>query len=109
MSYEYSEDNLVEETAHDLFYNKLGWDIAIAYNNETFGVHSTYGRKNKKQVVLEKTFLEKLKEFNPGLPDQAYNNALEQILFDSTTKSIIDLKRKVQPYQGWNTCKLYRF
>ncbi len=94
MSYEYSEDNLVEETAHDLFYNKLGWDIAIAYNNETFGVHSTYGRKNKKQVVLEKTFLEKLKEFNPGLPDQAYNNALEQILFDSTTKSIIDLNRE---------------
>lgn len=94
MSYEYSEDNLVEETAIDLFYNELDWDVSIAFNKETFGEFSTYGRKNKKQVVLEKTFLEKLKEFNPGLPDSAYNSALEQILFDSSSKLTIDLNKE---------------
>jgi type I restriction enzyme R subunit len=34
MTYEYSEDNLIEQTAIDLFFNKLGWDILLAYNKE---------------------------------------------------------------------------
>jgi type I restriction enzyme R subunit len=26
MTWEYSEDNLIEQTAIDLFFNQLGWD-----------------------------------------------------------------------------------
>lgn len=94
MSYEYSEDFLVEETAEDLFFNKLNWNVSFAFNRETFGEFSTYGRKSKKQVVLEKTVLEKLREFNPGLPDAAYQSALEQLLMDSASKSLIDINRE---------------
>ena len=37
MTWEYSEDNLIEQTAIDLFFNQLGWDTLLAYNKESFG------------------------------------------------------------------------
>jgi len=33
MSYEYSDDNLIEQTAIDLSFNRLGCDTLLAYNN----------------------------------------------------------------------------
>lgn len=90
MSYEYSEDNLIEQ-AMKLFYEQLGWDTAIAYNNETFGKDSTLGRLSKKEVVLEKIFLEKLRMFNPGLPDKAYTDAYEKLLEETSLKSLSDI------------------
>jgi type I restriction enzyme R subunit len=48
MSWEFSEDYLIEKTAIDLFFNRLGWDTALAYNKETFGEGSMLGRLNKK-------------------------------------------------------------
>ena len=50
MSWEFSEDYLIEKTAIDLFFNRLGWDTALAYNKETFGEGSMLGRLNKKEV-----------------------------------------------------------
>ena len=70
--FEYSEDNLIEQTAIDLSFHQLGWDTLLAYNKESFGEGSSLGRLNKKEVVLKKTFLEKIKEFNPDLPQKAY-------------------------------------
>ena len=90
MTWEYSEDNLIEHTAIDLFHNQLGWVTAIAYNKETFGDGSTLGRLNKKEVVLKRIFLEKLNEFNPGLPEQAYNQAYEKLTEESITKSLAE-------------------
>jgi len=37
MTWDYSEDNLVEQTAIELFLNRLGWDTLVAYNKESFG------------------------------------------------------------------------
>jgi type I restriction enzyme R subunit len=91
MSYEYSEDNLIEQTAIDLFHNQLGWDTAVAYNKETFGEGSTLGRLNKKEVVLKRIFFEKIKLINPGLPQKAYEEAYEKLIEESTTKSLADI------------------
>jgi len=91
MSYEYSEDNLIEKTAIDLFFNKLGWDTLLAYNKESFGEGSTLGRLNKKEVVLKKIFFEKIKLFNPGLPQKAYDEAYEQLTEESSSKSIAEI------------------
>lgn len=71
MSWEYSEDNLVEQTAIDLFHNRLGWHTSVAYNKETFGEGSSLGRGSKKEIILKRNFLQKLKEFNPNLPEHA--------------------------------------
>lgn len=91
MTWEYSEDNLIEQTAIDLFFNRLGWDTLLAYNKESFGEGSTLGRLNKKEVVLKELFLEKLKEFNPYLPEQAYSIAYEKITEESITKSLAEI------------------
>lgn len=91
MTWEYSEDNLIEQTAIDLFFNQLGWDIVIAFNKETYGEGSTLGRLNKKEVVLKKIFFERLKYLNPDLPEQAYNQAYEKLIEESITKSLAEI------------------
>jgi len=91
MSYEYSEDNLIEQTAIELFHNRLGWDTALAYNKETFGDTGTLGRLDKKEVILKRYFFEKLKQFNPSLPDQAYAQAYEKLLGESSTRSLAEI------------------
>ncbi|MCH8486483.1 MAG: type I restriction endonuclease subunit R [Candidatus Cyclonatronum sp.] len=91
MTWEYSEDNLIEQTAIDLFFNQLGWDTLLAYNKEGFGEGSSLGRLNKKEVVLKKIFFEKIKAFNPHLPEQAYNQAYEKLIEESITKSLAEI------------------
>ncbi len=91
MTREYSEDRLIEQTAIDLFFNQLGWDTLLAYNKETFGEDGTLGRLNKKEVVLKKIVLAKLKQFNPGLPDVAYKQAYEKLTEESSTKSLAEI------------------
>lgn len=91
MTWEYSEDNLIEQTAIDLFFHQLGWDTLLAYNKEGFGDGSTLGRLNKKEVVLKKIFFEKIREFNPGLPQKAYQEAYEKLMEESITKSLAEI------------------
>jgi type I restriction enzyme, R subunit len=91
MSWEYSEDNLIEQTAIDLFFNQLGWDTLLAYNKEGFGEGSTLGRLHKKEVVLKKIFFENLKKLNPNLPEQAYILAYEKLTEESFTKSLSEI------------------
>ncbi len=91
MASEYSEDNLIEQTAIDLFFHRLGWDTLLAYNKESFGEGSTLGRLNKKEVVLKTIFLEKLKALNPGLPQKAYDEAYLKLTEESITKSLAEI------------------
>jgi len=90
MTWDYSEDKLIEQTAIDLFYNQLGWDTALAYNKETYGEDSTLGRLNRKEVVLKRIFLEKIKEYNPELPPKAYEEAYRKLTEESSTKSLAE-------------------
>lgn len=75
MSYEYSEDYLIEQTAIELFHDRLGWDMAMAYNKEIFGENANLVRVSVKDVILARIFIEKLKDFNPGLPQSVYKSA----------------------------------
>ena len=91
MTWEYSEDNLIEQTAIDLFFHRLGWDTLLAYNKEGFGEGSTLGRLDKREVVLKRVLLEKLRLFNPGLPDKAYQDAVEKLTEESSVKSLSEM------------------
>jgi type I restriction enzyme R subunit len=87
MTWEYSEDNLIEQTAIDLFFDELGWDTLLAYNKESYGEGSTLGRLSHKEIILKRKFFEKLEEFNPGLPEKAYTEAYRKLTEDSITKT----------------------
>lgn len=91
MPHEYSEDHLIEKTAIDLFFHRLDWKPLFAYNTEGFGEGSTLGRLNKKEVVLKRIFLEKIREFNPGLPEKAYLEAYEKLIDESSAKSLSEI------------------
>lgn len=91
MSYEYSEDKLIEQTAADLLCNELGWEVLLAFNEETFGEDGTLGRMSKKDVVLQRIIMEKLAEFNPGLPQKAYQEAFKKLTEESSIKSLAEM------------------
>lgn len=93
-SYEYSEDNLIEQTAISLFQDQLQWETMLAYNAETFGESGTLGRANKKDVLLKKHFMQKLKEFNPGLPQKAYEEAFNKFTEASSSKSLAEINQE---------------
>ena len=46
MSYDYSENILVQESAGNLLQNELGWDVKFAYNTEVLGKNGTFGRES---------------------------------------------------------------
>ena len=91
MAFEYSEDNLIEQTAIDLFLNELGWDTLLAFNKESFGEGSSLGRLDKKEVVLKRIFLEKIRAFNPNLPERAYQEAYDKLTAESISKSLAEI------------------
>ena len=67
MSYEYSENILVQESAGKLLQDELGWEVKFAYNTEVLGTEGTFGRKSYQEILLSRYFRLKLKEFNPWI------------------------------------------
>ncbi|MBP1840524.1 type I restriction endonuclease subunit R [Formosa algae] len=78
MSYEYSEDGLVEAATKDVL-EELGWTVVTAWKNESFGEDGLLGRENKSEVVLTRYLLKALEHLNPNLPQLAYDQAIALI------------------------------
>lgn len=87
MSYEYSEDQLIELATEDVL-KELGWQVVTAWQNESFGIEGLLGRDNKTEVVLEHHLLAALKRYNPNLPDLAYKRAIEKIIQKESGKNL---------------------
>lgn len=89
----YTEDTLVQQTTAEYLEQKLGWQSIYAYNNEDFGPNSLLGRASDREVVLTRPLRRKLKELNPGLPDEAYDEAVRQMVATSAMQSLIATNR----------------
>ncbi len=94
MSAEYSEDRLQDTTAA-YFKHALKWRSLFAYNTETFGPDGSLGRKDTSEVVLTRTLDEKLRALNPGLPDAAYEQAVDQLTMTSASRSLLQNNREL--------------
>lgn len=88
MSYEYSEDQLIEQATEDVL-KELGWTVITAWQNETFGENGLLGRDNKTEVILEHYLSKALRKYNPELPELAYTRAVEKIVQREAGKTII--------------------
>lgn len=93
MSYEYSEDNLIENATQDVLL-ELGWEVKTAWTKETFGAGGLLGRENKSEVILTRYLLAALQKLNPGLPALAYQQAIEQIAQKSADKTLIQINKE---------------
>jgi len=97
-----TEDTLVQQTTTDYLHDKLGWDVVYAYNNETFGVYGTLGRKNDNEVVLTRYLKAALVKFNKDLPQQAYDDASPPDRgISSNAVSPADQPGQIRIAQGW--------
>jgi len=75
-------------------HNQLNWDSVYAYNTETFGPDGTLGRSSDREVVLTRYLRQKLAEFNPGLPAEAYHEAMRQIVEYSAALTMLATNRE---------------
>lgn len=90
---DYSEDRLVEQPSIALF-REMGWETVDAYE-ETFGASGTLGRDTAQEVVLVPRLLAALRRLNPGIPDEALRQAVEQLTRDRRILSAENANREV--------------
>src|SRR5689334_17403639 len=93
MSY-LTEDTLVQQTTAEYMHVHLGWDVVYAYNLETLGPEGMLGRTSEREVVLTRYLRAKLIELNPGLPEEAYNFAVREIVEYSATQTPLATNRE---------------
>lgn len=94
MSDQYTEDTLVQQTTADYLRDELGWESVFAFDTETFGLGSLLGRESRREVVLVRYLDAKLRAFNPGLPDEAYAEAIRRISETSVTQSMLAINQE---------------
>lgn len=79
MSYDYSENVLVQNSAGNLLHDELGWDVQYAYNTEVLGENGTFGRKSYREILLKRYFCEALKRFNPWIDNKQIAEAVQKM------------------------------
>ncbi|MFZ2170678.1 MAG: type I restriction endonuclease subunit R [Methylococcaceae bacterium] len=84
----YNEDTLVQTITADYLLNELNWDESIYAMDEVFGREGTLGRRHDGEVVLTRYLGEKLMQLNPGLPQEAYQDAL-RIITEVSSSSVL--------------------
>ena len=93
MSYEYSEDGLVEAATQEVL-ETLGWKVVSAWKKETFGESGLLGRENKGETILARHLRSALVKFNPNLPDVAYDHAVRQITERPADKTLAHINKE---------------
>lgn len=94
MSYDYSENILVQESAGNLLRDELGWDVQFAYNKEVLGKNGTFGRENYKDILLVRYFREALKKLNPWINDNQILEAQKVLENRLSTSSLLQVNEE---------------
>jgi type I restriction enzyme R subunit len=89
----YTEDQLVEQPAIGLFAD-LGWETVSAME-ETFGSGGSLGRETKGEAVLVNRLRAALSRFNPTLPHEAINTAIDELTRDRSAMSLEAANREI--------------
>jgi len=98
MSYDYSENILVQESAGHLLEEELGWRVELAYNTEILGDNGSFGRKSYKDILLLRYFTEALKRFNPWMTPVLAEDALKTFERQLSTSSLMQINEEKYDY-----------
>ncbi len=90
----YSEDDFVQAKMADFLHDELGWETAFAFDDEVLGVDGTFGRVNQKEVILTRYLNQALRRLNPGLPDEVYRDAVDQLSRFNTAQTLVQTNRE---------------
>ena len=89
MSYDYSENILVQESAGHLLEQELGWEVAYAYNTEQLGKDGTFGRTSYREILLTRYFRQALQQLNPWLTPAQLEEAQKKMERRLSTASLM--------------------
>lgn len=91
MSWEYSENILVQNSAGDLLHNDLGWDVVFAYNKEVLGDSGTLGRRTYNEVILTRYLREALFNLNDWLTDSLCEAAIKTLQAFTSADTLLQI------------------
>ena len=94
MSYDYSENILVQKSAGDLLRDELGWDVQFAYNTEVLGKNGTFGRTSYHEILLTRYFHNALRRFNPWMTDSQLSEAQKTLESRLSTASLLQVNEE---------------
>ncbi len=94
MSYDYSENILVQESAGNLLRDELNWDVQFAYNTETLGKDGTFGRESYRQILLTRYFCEALSKLNPWITEDQISEAEKKFEHRLSTASLLQVNEE---------------
>ena len=94
MSYDYSENILVQEAAGNLLRDELGWDVVYAYNKEVLGENGTLGRTNYKEILLKRDLRAALQKFNPWITPAQISEAIGTLEQRLSTASLLQVNEE---------------
>ena len=94
MSYDYSENVLVQDSAAALLHDELGWEVVYAYNQEVLGENGTLGRKTYREIILWRYFQQALKRLNPWISDTQLEEACKALSFHLSSSSLLQINEE---------------
>eukprot|EP00831_Metopus_contortus_P010104 TRINITY_DN13923_c0_g1_i2.p2 TRINITY_DN13923_c0_g1~~TRINITY_DN13923_c0_g1_i2.p2 ORF type:complete len:209 (-),score=25.51 TRINITY_DN13923_c0_g1_i2:51-677(-) len=94
MSWEYSENILVQNSAGNLLQNELDWDVQFAYNAEVLGEDGTFGRKSYKEIVLTRYLRRALLDNNDWSSDEHCDTAVKTLIAHTSTNTLMQTNRE---------------
>jgi len=93
MSWEYSENILVQNSAGNLLQDVLGWDVVFAYNKEILGDNGTLGRKKYTEIILQRYIKKALFENNDWLTEDLCEEAIKNLTTYSSSNSLMQINQ----------------
>ena len=94
MSYDYSENILVQESAGNLLRDELGWEVVYAYNKEVLGEGGTLGRKDYKEILLTRYIRAALHKLNPWITPAQIAEAIQTLEQRLSTASLLQVNEE---------------
>ena len=94
MSYDYSENILVQEAAGNLLHKELDWDVVFAYNKEVLGENGTLGRTSFKEILLKRDLRAALQKFNPWITPAQISEAIGTLEQRLSTASLMQINEE---------------
>lgn len=94
MSWDYSENILVQESAGNLLQNELQWDVKYAFNQEVLGESGTFGRKSYREILLVRYVKEALRRLNPWITPMQIDEAMSALERRLSTSDLMQINEE---------------
>ena len=94
MSWEYSENILVQNSAGKVLKDKLGWEVVFSYNTEVLGENGTLGRKSYKEIVLTRYLRRALFDNNDWMTEEYADSAVKTLCAYTASATLMQINEE---------------